>query len=124
MSKTYNIGVEAAIDVIGGKWKTIILCHLRTKTMRNADLLKAIPNITQKVLTEQLRELENSDIINRKVYNEVPARVEYSLTEYGKSLNSILHELCLWGQNDIDRRRENGEEIRLIDEEGQLDPTK
>ncbi|WP_125772213.1 winged helix-turn-helix transcriptional regulator [Companilactobacillus furfuricola] len=112
----YNIGVEATIDVIGGKWKPLILCHLKNGTMRTGQLRKVIPNITQKVLTEQLRELESSNIINRKVYEQVPPKVEYSLSDYGKTLNGLLNELCHWGEEDIQRRRNNGESIILLDQ--------
>lgn len=67
--KIYNIGVEATMDVIGGKWKPIILCNLRHQSLRTSELKRLIPNISQKMLTQQLRELEAADIINRKVYN-------------------------------------------------------
>lgn len=112
--KTYNIGVEATIEIIGGKWKPIILCHLRENSMRNSELLKAIPNVSQKVLTTQLRELEHHDIINRKVYQELPPHVEYSLSEYGKSLNQILNLLCTWGEENIDRRCSQGEAVGIL----------
>ncbi|AKP68040.1 winged helix-turn-helix transcriptional regulator [Companilactobacillus ginsenosidimutans] len=117
----YNIGVEATIDVIGGKWKPLILCHLKRGTMRTGELRRVIPNITQKVLTEQLRELENSGIINRKVYEQVPPKVEYSLTDYGKTLNDLLFQLCKWGEEDICRRRKNGESIVLLDDDPETD---
>lgn len=116
----YNIGVEATIDVIGGKWKPLILCHLRIKTMRTGELRRVIPSITQKVLTQQLRELETSGIVHRKVYKEIPPKVEYSLTDYGKSLNNLLSELCSWGEKDIQRRRDNGEHIILLDENANI----
>lgn len=112
--KTYNIGVEATMDVIGGKWKTIILCHLRHGTMRSGELRHAIPNITQKMLTQQLRELESDGIVHREVFNQVPPHVEYSLTERGETLNSILTQLCTWGEQNIDDRRADGETITLI----------
>lgn len=110
----YNIGVEATMSIIGGKWKPIILCHLKHQTMRTGQLRRAIPNITQKMLTQQLRELEDDGIVARKVYNQIPPKVEYSLTEYGDSLNRILEELCLWGEDNIARRKANGENIILL----------
>lgn len=116
----YNIGVEATIDVIGGKWKPLILCHLKKGTMRTGQLRRVIPNITQKVLTQQLRELETSGIVARKVYEQIPPKVEYSLTDYGKSLNSLLYELCKWGEEDIERRKKNGESIILLDADDEL----
>ncbi|WP_125764161.1 winged helix-turn-helix transcriptional regulator [Companilactobacillus hulinensis] len=113
----YNIGVEATMNIIGGKWKPIILCHLKHQTMRTGELRRAIPNITQKMLTQQLRELEDDGIVDRKVYNQIPPKVEYSLTEYGDSLNRILEELCLWGEDNIERRKQNGENIILLNSE-------
>ncbi|AUI72444.1 helix-turn-helix domain-containing protein [Companilactobacillus alimentarius] len=110
----YNIGVENTMRIIGGKWKPIILCHLKLGIMRTGQLRRAIPNITQKMLTQQLRELEDDGIVNRKVYNQIPPKVEYSLTDYGQSLNKILEELCLWGEKDIDRRKAQGENILLL----------
>jgi DNA-binding HxlR family transcriptional regulator len=113
-TKTYNIGVEATMEIIGGKWKTIILCHLRKNTMRSSELRRAIPQITQKMLTQQLRELENDGIVHRHVFNQVPPRVEYSLTDRGHSLNNILNQLCTWGEQNVDERRACGEDITLI----------
>ena len=71
-TRTYAIGVEATMDVIGGKWKPIILCNLRHGAMRPSDLKRGITGISQKMLTQQLRELEEDNIIERKVYNQVP----------------------------------------------------
>lgn len=116
----YNIGVEATIDVIGGKWKPLILCHLKKGTMRTGELRKVMPRITQKVLTQQLRELEDSNIVHRKVYQQIPPKVEYSLTDHGKSLIDLLTELCNWGEKDIERRRQNGETIILLDDDSVL----
>lgn len=113
----YNIGVEATMNIIGGKWKPIILCHLKHQTMRTGQLRRAIPNITQKILTQQLRELEDDGIVSRKIYSQVPPKVEYSLTAYGESLNRILEELCLWGEHDIALRKERGENIILLNSE-------
>jgi len=113
----YNIGVEATMRIIGGKWKPIILCHLKHGTMRTGQLRRAIPNITQKMLTQQLRELEDDGIITRKVYNQIPPKVEYSLTDYGHSLNKILEDLCVWGEKDIEMRKQKGENIILLNKE-------
>jgi DNA-binding HxlR family transcriptional regulator len=109
----YNIGVEATIDVIGGKWKPVILCHLKHGTMRTSELKKAIPHITQKMLTQQLRELEKDGIINRIVYQQVPPKVEYEISEYGSTLNELLEHLCKWGEFHIKKRKEDGEQIEL-----------
>ena len=112
--KTYNIGVEATMEIIGGKWKAIILCHLRHGTMRSGELRRAIPTITQKMLTQQLRELEADGIVHREIFQQVPPHVEYSLTEQGETLNLVLNQLCTWGEQNIDKRRANGEAITLI----------
>lgn len=90
--------VEDALEIIVGKWKPIILLHLlKNGTMRFSDLKRSIPNITQKMLTKNLRELENEDIIERFVYPQVPPKVEYSITEYGKELEPLLHAMHKWG---------------------------
>ena len=89
--------VATAIDVIGGKWKVIILYQLRGNTLRFGELKKRIPKITQKMLTQQLRELEKDKLVARKVYPEVPPRVEYTPTELANKLNPALDLLCDWG---------------------------
>ncbi|MFU0791381.1 winged helix-turn-helix transcriptional regulator [Cerasibacillus sp. JNUCC 74] len=91
-------GVEVAIEAIVGKWKPIILYHLmENKIMRFNELKRSIPNITQKMLTSQLRELEQHKIVHRKVYPQVPPKVEYSLTEYGQEVIPILKSMQKWG---------------------------
>lgn len=95
-NRVYNIGVEATMEVIGGKWKAIILCNLRHGSLRPSDLQRKIPSISQKMLTQQLRELEADNIITRTVYQEVPPKVKYSLSEYGESLGEVLDVLCHW----------------------------
>ena len=99
--KRYNISIEATLEVIGGKWKTVILCHLMRGKKRTSELKRLMPEITQKMLTQQLRELESDGVINRIVYNQVPPKVEYELSEYGSSLESILNSLCTWGDGHI-----------------------
>ncbi|MCI0453550.1 MAG: helix-turn-helix transcriptional regulator [Candidatus Dadabacteria bacterium] len=90
--------VEVTLKVIGGKWKVLILYYLKEeKVMRFGKLKKLIPGITQKMLTQQLRELEADALIIRKVYAEVPPRVEYMLTKYGESLEPVLNLMCQWG---------------------------
>ncbi|MEH6358878.1 MAG: helix-turn-helix domain-containing protein [Pseudomonadales bacterium] len=90
--------VATAIDVIGGKWTIIILYHLRGRTLRFGELKKEIPKITQKMLTHQLRDLEANRMVTRKVYAEVPPRVEYTSTELANKLNPALDLLCDWGK--------------------------
>ncbi|MDG4657362.1 helix-turn-helix domain-containing protein [Ectobacillus antri] len=99
----YNIPVEATLEVIGGKWKVVILCHLIKGTKRPGELKRLMPNVTQKMLTQQLRELEEHGIVKRTVFNEVPPHVEYSLTEYGWSLKGILDSMCAWGEGFIEK---------------------
>ncbi len=89
--------VSTAIEVIGGKWKVIILYQLRGKTLRFGELKRLIPKITQKTLTQQLRDLEKDKLIKRTVYAEVPPRVEYTPTELAEQLNPALDLLCAWG---------------------------
>jgi len=89
--------VSTAISVIGGKWKVIILYQLRGKTLRFGELRKAIPKITQKMLTQQLRELEKDKLVKRHVYAEVPPKVEYTPTDLATHLNPALDLLCTWG---------------------------
>jgi DNA-binding HxlR family transcriptional regulator len=102
-AKTYNCPVEAAVDVFGGKWKALILWWLQQRTWRFAELRRQIPGITEKMLTQQLRELEADGIVARRVYATVPPKVEYSLTEYGRSLKRALRALCDWGRNHMVR---------------------
>lgn len=101
--KKYNISVEATLEVLGGKWKCVILCHLTHGKKRTSELKRLMPNITQKMLTQQLRELESDGVINRIVYQQIPPKVEYELSEYGQSLESILNALCTWGDNHLTR---------------------
>ena len=90
--------VTTAMDVIGGKWKVIILYHLRDNILRFGELKKRIPKITQKMLTQQLRELEADHMVTRKVYAEVPPRVEYKSTPIAEELRPIMDMLCAWGE--------------------------
>jgi DNA-binding HxlR family transcriptional regulator len=97
--KTYLCPLELSIDLIGGKWKTIIIWQLREKTLRFSQLKRRLPGITQKMLTQQLRDLENDGLIFREVYPQVPPKVEYSLTDYGRTVLPILKSLFKWGIN-------------------------
>ena len=89
--------VETTLTLIGDKWKVLILRDLLPGTKRFGELKKSIGSVSQKVLTAQLRDMESSGLVNRKVYAEVPPRVEYSLTELGQSLKPILDALQDWG---------------------------
>ena len=91
--------LEAAVDVIDGKWKIYILWHLQEGPKRNSELLKQIPGVSQKMLTQKLRELEKEKIIVRTVYPEIPPRVEYTLTRFGQKLKPIMMMLEQWGED-------------------------
>lgn len=93
-----NCGLTTAIRMIEGKWKVDILCELETAARRFGRLKQSIPAISEKMLAQQLRELEADGLVNRTVYPESPAKVVYSLTERGVSLNAATIALCLWGE--------------------------
>lgn len=94
----YDWPMDATLDVIGGKWKPLIIYELNDETLRFSQLLDRLqPRITQRMLTKQLRQLEKDGLVSRKVYTQVPPKVEYSLTEMGRSLMPILDQLCEWG---------------------------
>ena len=96
--------MDFTLKLIGGKYKLLILYFLlEDEKKRFNELLSAIGSISKKTLTNQLRELENDGLIQRKIYPEVPPKVEYSLTEKGKSLSDILNLLCEWGEKNLDR---------------------
>ncbi|HZZ51617.1 MAG TPA: helix-turn-helix domain-containing protein [Pseudonocardia sp.] len=104
--------VEAALEVIGGKWKLVILRHLLESTRRFGELDKALPGITPRMLTRQLRELEADGLVLRTVYPQVPPKVEYSLTEIGLSLRGVTDQLEQWGNayREWARSREDARE--------------
>ena len=93
----YHCPVETALDLIGGKYKPLILWHLADGTLRFGQLQRLMPKATPKTLTNQLRELETAGLLTRTVYPEVPPKVEYTLTPLGRSLYPILFSLCRWG---------------------------
>jgi DNA-binding HxlR family transcriptional regulator len=90
--------VEATLGVIGGRWKAAVLFQLSLGTKRFGELRRLLPNVTQRMLTLQLRELEADGLVERTVYAEVPPRVEYTITPWGKSLEPVLMAMCEWGQ--------------------------
>lgn len=105
VTKTQNSGnmcpVTAMLELIGGKWKPVILYCLRSETRRFGEIAARIPTISRKVLTDQLRELEQDNLIVRKQFNETPPRVEYSLSELGRSMAPVLAEMERWGMENI-----------------------
>ncbi|HZQ25523.1 MAG TPA: helix-turn-helix domain-containing protein [Terriglobales bacterium] len=95
--ETFYCPVKLTTDIIGGKWKPLILFYLEGGRRRFSELQRLIPGMTKKMLTQHLRELEHDGIVHRKVYAEVPPRVEYSLTKHGESLKPILKLMSSWG---------------------------
>ncbi|MFE1441493.1 winged helix-turn-helix transcriptional regulator [Streptomyces sp. NPDC058739] len=98
---SYVCGIDAAMDVIGGKWKVLILWALRTRPHRFGELRRELPGVTEKVLAAHLRELEADGVVHREEYDEVPPRVEYSLTARGESLDAALEPLGAWGRENV-----------------------
>lgn len=100
--------VEVTADVIGGKWKPLILFYTSQQTRRFNELRRLIPGVTQQMLTLQLRELERDGIIHREVYAQVPPKVEYSQTELGRSLMPLLWQMFVWGERYMRLKQEQG----------------
>ena len=110
--QAYGCGLEAALDVVGGKWKPIVLWQLATGPRRFGELRRLVGGISEKMLIQQLREMERDGIVDRNDFREVPPRVEYSLTPFGVSLTVALGPLCDWGSEHMARIEEtkaNGE---------------
>lgn len=107
----YSCPVEAMVEVIGGKWKGVILYHLLDGTKRFNELKRLKPNITQRMLTLQLRELEADGIIHREVYREVPPKVEYSLTELGESLRPMILLMMEWATHNMEKVLEDRKSV-------------
>lgn len=101
--KEYTCAIDVTLAVVGGKWKASILWHLAQATMRFSDLQRQFSDTTRKMLTQQLRELEADGLVHREVYPQVPPKVEYSLTEKGKSIYPILEMMCTWGREYSDK---------------------
>jgi DNA-binding HxlR family transcriptional regulator len=99
----YGCGIEAALAVIGGKWKPIVLWHLAPGPKRFGELRRSVTGISEKMLSQQLREMEADGIVARKDFREIPPRVEYSLTRFGVSLSDALGPLCEWGKEHTSR---------------------
>lgn len=97
--RNYNCPVEAAMDVIGGKYKALIVYELIGGTRRYNEIQRAVPQATPRMLSKQLKELEEDGVINRVLYPVVPPKTEYSLTELGKTLVPIVEALCKWGEH-------------------------
>lgn len=96
--KQYRCGIDVTLAVVGGKWKASILWHLARETMRFSDLQRQFADTTRKMLTQQLRELEADGLVHREVYPQVPPKVEYSLTEKGRTIIPMLNQMCEWAR--------------------------
>ena len=110
--KSYICGLEAALDVIGGKWKVLILWALRLEAQRFGELRRSVEGISEKMLIQHLKEMEADGIVKRRDFKEVPPRVEYALTSLGQSLYAALAPLCEWGtlhMRRIEVRKETNE---------------
>lgn len=101
-SNKYNCPVDATIDLIGGKYKAVILWHLIEDKKRFGELKRLIPKATEKMLTQQLRDLERDGLINRTVYPVVPPKVEYSLSDFGRTIIPVLSAMCSWGEDYLE----------------------
>lgn len=99
---TFNCPVEATLDLIGGKYKALILFHLVDEVLRFSELHRLIPQSTPKMLTQQLRELEKDGLIQRTIYPVIPPKTDYRLTEFGKSIIPVLNSMCEWGTQFLD----------------------
>ncbi|WP_437807394.1 winged helix-turn-helix transcriptional regulator [Sorangium sp. So ce1078] len=97
-------GLGAALDVIGGKWKATILWRLHARPLRFGELRRRVPGISEKILSEQLKEMEADGVVLREAFDEVPPRVAYSLTPAGASLNEAVHALAEWGTRHAARK--------------------
>lgn len=102
MANPFNCGLEAALVVLGGKWKPLILFHLGHSTRRYGELRRAVGKVSDKVLIQQLKELQADGVVERVDYGEIPPKVEYSLTRFGDSLAQSLAPLCEWGTRHSD----------------------
>lgn len=96
--QVYHCALDVTMELVGGKWKTIVLWYLRKDKKRFSELRKLIPGITEKMLSMQLRQLEKDGFVSRTVHAEVPPRVEYALTTHGKTLLPLLEEIAKWGR--------------------------
>jgi DNA-binding HxlR family transcriptional regulator len=111
----YRLAVDVTLKTISGKWKTSILCNLGTSPMRTGELKRHLRGISQRILTKQLTELEEDNIIRKKVYPEVPPRVEYCLTDNGRTLRHILLEMSKWGEQQAKLQEETGKTVKILD---------
>lgn len=105
--REFHCAMDVTMNFIGGKWKSVVLWYLRKEKKRFSELRRHIPNITEKMLSLQLKELEADGILSRKVYPEIPPKVEYALTDFGRTLLPVLEEIAKWG-------RKTGEDLGKV----------
>lgn len=101
--RTFTCGLDAAMAIMGGKWKALILFMLEDGPLRFGELRRSLPKIGERVLIAQLRELESTGLVRREVFQQVPPKVEYSLTSFGRSLNAALAPLGHWGEDHLEQ---------------------
>lgn len=102
--KEYRCHVELTLNLIGGKWKAIIIWELSKEPIRFNELLRRFPNVSRKMLTQQLKEMQRDGLVNRKDYQEKPLRVEYSLTDFGRSFMPVILSMDQWGEDYLKGR--------------------
>lgn len=102
-SRTFTCGLDAAIAMMGGKWKGLILFMLEDGPLRFGELRRTLPGISERVLIVQLREMETTGLVHREVFQQVPPKVEYSLTDFGRSLNAAVAPIGKWGEDHMER---------------------
>jgi len=112
---SYSCAVEVTLSVIGGKWKLLIIGQLQRGVSRFGQLKRAIPGVTQTMLTQQLRELEEDGVVSRTIFPEIPPRVEYEITELGKTLECVLTVMGQWGEHYHEMVREKKRIARGLD---------
>ncbi len=109
-----NCPVTHAVKVMGRRWKPLVLNYLKDGPLRFSELRRCVPEATQKMLTQTLRELERDGIVHRKSYHQVPPKVVYSITRYGRTLTPILVALCQWGEKDFRRLARQGAKTQRL----------
>lgn len=112
--KNYHMSLDLTMSIINGKWKSLILCKLGMKSRRNGELLRKIPDISQKVLTQQLNELIDDGVVRRVRFPGLPLHVEYSLTDEGKSLRKVLIDMSIWGEKHAAKLQESGQTVSFV----------
>ena len=103
--KIYKCPLEFTVEILGRKWRSLIIWHLDKDVLRFSEIQKIVPGVSKKVLSEHLRELEKNDFITRKIYAEVPPRVEYKITKSGKELAKVLDVMENWGRDFLESKQ-------------------